>query len=67
MNVETYQVPTKSMVFSKVFQTLEGLKMKKIIADYSIYNTTLEQVFITFAKIQMDITNGDSSEDLDSE
>lgn len=51
MNVDTYSIPTESVRFSKAFTSLEGLKQKKTIKDYSIYSTTLEQVFINFAKI----------------
>jgi len=51
---ETYQIPNHNFVFSKAFRALEDLKRSKIIQDFSIYNTTLEQVFINFSKRQQE-------------
>jgi ABC-type multidrug transport system ATPase subunit len=51
-NYETFQVPTVGFSFSKAFNTLETMKRDGVISDFSIYNTTLEQVFIAFSKYQ---------------
>jgi len=40
------------MNFSGVFQMLEEMKATKQIKDFSIYTTTLEQIFIKLAKLQ---------------
>jgi len=49
---DQYQVPLAGFSFSNAFTSLENMKNQKIIDDFSIYNTTLEQVFIAFAKYQ---------------
>jgi len=53
----TYRIPNESFVFSKAFEELEKLKQAFIISDYSIYNTSLEQVFIKFSKDQHERDN----------
>jgi len=49
---ETYQIKHQSFKFSQVLRALEELKRGQIIQDFSIYNTTLEQVFINFSRQQ---------------
>lgn len=50
---EMYQISMTSFVFSKAFRELQDLKAEGLIEDFSIYNTTLEQVFIHFSKEQV--------------
>jgi len=51
--LQTYHVPFEGFKFSEAFKKLEDCKEKEIIKDFSIYNTTLEQVFIYFSKFQI--------------
>ena len=51
---ETYQIIGQSFRFSRALRALEGLKRGGAIKDFSIYNTTLEQVFINFSKEQQE-------------
>jgi len=48
----TYKVPLESMKFSKIFTELESLKSQRKIKDFTIFTSTLEQIFINFAKNQ---------------
>ncbi|XP_046858898.1 phospholipid-transporting ATPase ABCA3-like [Xenia sp. Carnegie-2017] len=48
----TYQIVSESMQWSYVFGALEGSKQQLGIIDYSVSQTTLEQVFLNFAKHQ---------------
>lgn len=52
--IETYQMTSQSFKFSKALRALEDLKAAKMIKDFSIYNTTLEQVFINFSRHQLE-------------
>jgi len=40
------------MKFSNVFKELEDLKIQGKIKDFTIFTSTLEQIFINFAKNQ---------------
>jgi len=53
--LQTYQIPFEEFKFSKAFENLESLKQKGIVKDFSIYNTTLEQIFIYFSKFQINL------------
>jgi len=53
--LQTYQIPFEGFKFSKAFERLEVLKQKGLVKDSSIYNTTLEQIFIYFSKFQINI------------
>jgi len=48
----TYKVPLESMKFSNIFNELENLKNQGKIKDFTIFTSTLEQIFINFAKNQ---------------
>jgi ATP-binding cassette subfamily A (ABC1) protein 3 len=48
----TYQLPSADMTWSSVFRQMEANKERLGIVDYSVSQTTLEQVFIDFAKEQ---------------
>ena len=54
---QTYNLPFEGFRFSQAFERLEDLKEKGIIKDFSIYNTTLEQIFIYFSKFQISLDN----------
>uniref|UniRef100_A0A0A9WJK3 Retinal-specific ATP-binding cassette transporter n=1 Tax=Lygus hesperus TaxID=30085 RepID=A0A0A9WJK3_LYGHE len=47
-----YEVPQSRL--SNVLQELETAKSKKIVVDYSVTQTTLEEVFLRFAREQAD-------------
>jgi ABC-type multidrug transport system ATPase subunit len=48
----TYQLPSAGLTWSSVFRQLEANKDRLGIIDYSVSQTTLDQVFIKFAKAQ---------------
>lgn len=50
----TYQLPREGLMWADVFQTIESHKETLGIEDYSVSQTTLDQVFVNFAKEQMD-------------
>ena len=47
-----YQISDPSLSWAKVFGTMERAKETYEIEDYSVSQTTLEQVFINFARAQ---------------
>ncbi|XP_076054127.1 phospholipid-transporting ATPase ABCA3-like [Oratosquilla oratoria] len=47
-----YHVPAKGLTWSSVFGEMERSRQRLGIEDYSVSQTTLEQVFLTFAKGQ---------------
>jgi len=53
--LQTYQIPFEGFKFSKAFDKLEVLKQQGLVKDFSIYNTTLEQIFIYFSKFQINL------------
>jgi len=55
---QTYHVPFEGFKFSEAFSKLESLKHRGCIKDFSLYNTTLEQIFIYFSRFQI---NNDTS------
>jgi len=54
---DSYQIPSEGFSFWKAFACLEELKKQKIVSDFNIINTTLEQVFLEFAKAQIEVNN----------
>lgn len=56
-----YQFPSQGLVLSKVFGHLEANRKIFDIEDYSVSQTTLDQVFINFAKNQTDGSGEDTS------
>jgi len=54
---QTYNLPFEGFRFSEAFGKLEELKEHGVIKDFSIYNTTLEQIFINFSKFQISLEN----------
>ncbi|KAJ7386394.1 ATP-binding cassette sub- A member 1 [Desmophyllum pertusum] len=55
-----YQFPSHGLVLSQVFGHLEANRKIFDIEDYSVSQTTLDQVFINFAKNQTDGTDEDT-------
>ena len=47
-----YQINDKELSWAKVFGIMERVKVDHDIEDYSVSQTTLEQVFISFARKQ---------------
>ena len=53
---QTYDIPIEGFKFSKAFEKLDVLKQEGAIQDFSLYNTTLEQIFIYFSRFQTNMT-----------
>ncbi|XP_033117050.1 phospholipid-transporting ATPase ABCA1-like isoform X2 [Anneissia japonica] len=51
-NMMEFQIPSPKTFLSKLFGQLEAYKQRLNIEDYSVSQTTLDQVFISFAKQQ---------------
>ncbi|GFR59378.1 ATP-binding cassette sub-family A member 1 [Elysia marginata] len=51
-NMLQYQLGKNSIPLSKLFKTMESAKVSYGVEDYSVSQTTLEQVFMNFAKNQ---------------
>ncbi len=47
-----YQINSEGLSWAKVFGTMETAKERYTIDDYSVSQTTLDQVFINFARAQ---------------
>lgn len=52
LSQETFEIAAEGFKFSEAFHKLGEMKENKTIKDFSLYNTTLEQVFIYFSKFQ---------------
>jgi len=50
--VTPVQVPSEQLTWARVFGTMERAKKEYDIDDYSVSQTSLEQVFINFARAQ---------------
>ncbi|XP_051767983.1 LOW QUALITY PROTEIN: phospholipid-transporting ATPase ABCA1 [Ctenopharyngodon idella] len=53
-NVLHYQLPSQTCSLARVFEVLSNNYKELGIADYSVSQTTLDQVFVNFAKEQSD-------------
>ncbi|XP_001920862.6 phospholipid-transporting ATPase ABCA1 isoform X2 [Danio rerio] len=53
-NVLQYQLPSQTCSLARVFEVLSNNYEELGIADYSVSQTTLDQVFVNFAKDQTD-------------
>jgi len=53
-NVLQYQILNTEMPWNEIFQTIEDCKglHKNLIEEYSVSETTLEEVFLSFARKQ---------------
>lgn len=52
MGLLTYYIPKTNLAWSQMFGMMEDAKRKLNIEDYSLGQTSLEQVFLTFTKAQ---------------
>lgn len=52
MDMLTYHIPTATVQWSEMFGLMEDAKDRLCIADYSLGQTSLEQVFLFFTKYQ---------------
>ncbi|XP_055842779.1 LOW QUALITY PROTEIN: uncharacterized protein LOC129909731 [Episyrphus balteatus] len=50
----TFYIPLSSILWSRIFGLMESNKIALNIEDYSISQTTLEEIFLQFAKYQRD-------------
>lgn len=55
MDMLTYHIPTATVQWSEMFGLMEDAKDRLSIADYSLGQTSLEQVFLFFTKYQRTI------------
>ncbi|XP_050403065.1 phospholipid-transporting ATPase ABCA1 isoform X2 [Patella vulgata] len=58
-NMVQYQLGTANLSLSRLFDILESARHEYYIEDYSVSQTTLDQVFINFAKGQTDTMDAD--------
>ncbi|XP_059140192.1 phospholipid-transporting ATPase ABCA1-like [Physella acuta] len=61
-NMLQYQLGTESLSLSKLFEAMERAKQENMVEDYSVSQTTLDQVFINFARKQTDLTDEELTE-----
>ncbi len=47
-----YHITDSSMLWSQMFRVMEEIKVKLLLEDYLISDTTLEQIFLSFARTQ---------------
>ena len=52
-----YHITDPSLTWAKIFGTMERAKTIYNIEDYSVSQTTLEQVFVNFARMQREDLN----------
>lgn len=48
----TFSIPSKNIKWSEIFGKLEAAKVRLSIDDYSIGQSSLEQIFLSFTKYQ---------------
>ncbi|GFO27722.1 ATP-binding cassette sub-family a member [Plakobranchus ocellatus] len=48
-----FQVPDSGVTLARVFTLMESTKVNLCVQDYSVHQTTLEQVFLTFTRAQV--------------
>lgn len=54
MGLLTYFIPQSDLKWSTMFRLMEDAKNRLNIEDYSLSQTSLEQVFLSFAKQQQE-------------
>ena len=52
MDILTYHIPSVDVKWSQMFGLMEDAKERLNISDYSLGQTSLEQVFLFFTKYQ---------------
>ncbi|XP_053233210.1 glucosylceramide transporter ABCA12 [Podarcis raffonei] len=67
LNMVEYHVPVSAGGVANIFQMLEANKEVFKIRHFSVSQTTLEEVFINFAKDQGDLDVSDASSDITSD
>lgn len=55
-NARSYRVAPENMKFALAFAKLEEAKTQKIISDFSIFTSTLDQIFLKLSKYQRSST-----------
>ena len=55
-NLFSYQVKTLTLKWSEIFEIMERARVTYEIDDYTVGQTTLEQIFIGFARMQREPT-----------
>ncbi|WAR23494.1 ABCA1-like protein [Mya arenaria] len=60
-NMLQYQLGS-DIKLSKLFGQIEAVREQLLIEDYSVSQTTLDQVFVNFAKLQTDLVNDELDE-----
>ncbi|KAL8582197.1 hypothetical protein ACOMHN_004116 [Nucella lapillus] len=61
-NMLQYQLPSQRLSLAQVFATMEEAKGRFNVEDYSVSQTTLDQVFINFAKMQTDLLDDEMND-----
>ncbi|XP_037086261.1 ATP-binding cassette sub-family A member 7-like [Pollicipes pollicipes] len=51
----SYQLPSCDLQLSAVFRLLEGMRSERLVEDYSLNQTTLDEVFVRFAGEQTEM------------
>lgn len=54
MDIANYHIPVTNVKWSHMFGLMEEAKVRLNISDYSLGQTSLEQVFLFFTKYQRD-------------
>lgn len=57
-----FQIKCTNILLSDIFIKLENLKKNKTIEDYSVTQTTLDQIFVDFARLQIEAVQIASTE-----
>ena len=65
-NLLNYQVKTRNFKWSNIFRIMEKAKVTYQIEDYSVGQTTLEQLFIGFAQLQRGLQENIGESDFQS-
>jgi ATP-binding cassette, subfamily A (ABC1), member 3 len=52
MDIQTFHIPSSQIKWSQIFGTMEEAKAQLGIYDYSLGQTSLEQIFLFFTKHQ---------------
>ena len=56
--IHYHLVPSSGISWGKIFEKMEMAKVKFRLDDYAVGQTSLEQVFLNFAKAQANISEG---------
>lgn len=56
LGISTYYVADKNLLWWRIFDIMETARGQMAIEDYSVSQTTLEQVFLRFTRLHTDPT-----------